>query len=71
MDLQLPRPAPPDGKLAYRRDGFGRPKALLPARPKLGLHTLASFECRAVVHDGEVHINCPACAAAELLTAGG
>jgi hypothetical protein len=63
MDLELLRTAQPDGKLAYGRDNSGRTLALLPARCKLGLHTLAPSEYRAIVQDGEVHIPCPSCAA--------
>jgi hypothetical protein len=51
-----------DGTLTSRYDSTGRPVALLPARCKLGRHTLGHAEFRAVVHGGEAHISCLACA---------
>lgn len=62
MDRQLLEPSQMDGKLTCRRDSTGRLVALLPARCKLGRHTLGHFEFRAVVHDGEARISCLACA---------
>lgn len=51
-----------DGKLTYRYDSTGRQVALLPARCKLGRHTLGHSQFHAVVHDGEARISCLACA---------
>ncbi|WP_434443964.1 hypothetical protein [Lentzea sp. E54] len=51
-----------DGKLTYSYDTTGRPVALLPARCKLGRHTLGHSQFRAVVRDGEARISCLACA---------
>lgn len=62
MDRQLLEPSQMDGALTYRYDSTGRPVALLPARCKLGRHTLGHSQFRAVVRDGEAHISCLACA---------
>ena len=62
MDRQLLEPSQVDGTLTYRYDSTGRPVALLPARCKLGRHTLGHSQFRAVVRDGEAHISCLACA---------
>lgn len=62
MDRQLLEPSQIDGKLTYRHDPTGRKVALLPARCKLGRHTFGHSQFRAVVHDGEAHIRCLACA---------
>ena len=62
MDRQLLESSQMDGNLTYRYDSTGRPVALLPARCKLGRHTLGHSEFRAVVHDGEARISCLACA---------
>lgn len=62
MDRQLLKPSQMDGTLTYRYDSTGRPVALLPARCKLGRHTLGHTQFRAVVYDGEAHISCLACA---------
>lgn len=62
MDRQLLEPSQMDGDLTYRCDSTGRLVALLPARCKLGRHTLGHSEFRAVVHDGEARISCLACA---------
>ncbi|SES34358.1 hypothetical protein SAMN05216188_1366 [Lentzea xinjiangensis] len=62
MDWQLLKPSQMDGTLTFRYDTTGQPVALLPARCKLGRHTLGHSQFRAVVHDGEVHISCLACA---------
>jgi hypothetical protein len=62
MDRQLLEPSQMDGTLTYRYDSTGRPVALLPARCKLGRHTLGHSQFRAVVRDGEAHISCLACA---------
>ncbi|MCP2242485.1 hypothetical protein [Lentzea aerocolonigenes] len=62
MDRQLLEPSQMDGQLTYRFDTTGRRVALLPARCKLGRHTLGHSQFRAVVHDGEAHISCLACA---------
>ena len=62
MDRQLLEPSQMDGKLTCRRDSTGRLVALLPARCKLGRHTLGHSEFRAVVQDGEALISCLACA---------
>ena len=62
MDRQLLEPSQMDGKLTCRYDSTGVQVALLPARCKLGRHTLGHSEFRAVVHDGEAHISCLACA---------
>ncbi|SDP98065.1 hypothetical protein [Lentzea jiangxiensis] len=62
MDRQLLEPSRMDGELTHRYDSAGRPVALLPARCKLGRHTLGHSRFRAVVRDGEVHISCLACA---------
>jgi hypothetical protein len=51
-----------DGSLTYKYDSTGRRIALLPARCKLGRHTLGHSEFRAVVHDGVARISCLACA---------
>lgn len=51
-----------DGKLTYRFDTTGQSVALLPARCKLGRHTLGHSQFRAVVSDGEARISCLACA---------
>lgn len=58
----LLEPSQVDGRLTHRYDSTGRPVALLPARCKLGRHTLGHSQFRAVVHDGEAHISCLACA---------
>lgn len=63
MDRHHPKPSQVDGKLMYRRDSTGQLVALLPARCKLGRHTLGHFEFRALVQDGEALIHCLACAA--------
>ncbi|KOV83122.1 hypothetical protein ADL03_21375 [Nocardia sp. NRRL S-836] len=52
-----------DGRLTFRYDSTGQPVALLPARCKLGRHTLGHSRFRAIVHDGEARISCLACAA--------
>ncbi|ANZ41653.1 hypothetical protein BBK82_42605 [Lentzea guizhouensis] len=52
-----------DGNLTCRYDSTGQLVALLPARCKLGRHTLAHSQFRAVVQNGEAHIRCLACAA--------
>jgi hypothetical protein len=62
MDRQLLEPSQMDGNLTYRYDSAGRRAALLPARCKLGRHTLGHSEFRAIVHDGEARISCLACA---------
>ncbi|MDX8148389.1 hypothetical protein SK854_40180 [Lentzea sp. BCCO 10_0061] len=62
MDRQLLEPSQMDGTLTYRYDSTGRPVALLPARCKLGRHTLGHAQFRAVVRNGEAHISCLACA---------
>lgn len=62
MDRQLLKPSQMDGKLTYRFDTTGRSVALLPARCKLGRHTLGHSQFRAVVQDGEATISCLACA---------
>lgn len=62
MDRQLLEPSQMDGKLTYMYDKTGRQVALLPARCKLGRHTLGHSQFRAVVRDGEPHISCLACA---------
>lgn len=62
MDRQLLEPSRMDGHLTHRYDSTGQSVALLPARCKLGRHTLAHSQFRAVVHDGEAHISCLACA---------
>lgn len=61
MDRQLLEPSQMDGNLTYRYDATGRRVALLPARCKLGRHTLGHSQFRAVVQDGEAHISCLAC----------
>jgi hypothetical protein len=63
MDRQLLEPSQMDGNLTYRYDSTGRLVALLPARCKLGRHTLGHSEFRAVLQDGEARISCLACAA--------
>ena len=62
MDRQLLEPSQMDGNLTYKYDSTGRLVALLPARCKLGRHTLGHSQFRAVVQDGEAHISCLACA---------
>lgn len=62
MDRQLLEPSRVDGKLTHRYDSTGRSVALLPARCKLGRHTLGHSQFRAVVHNGEAQISCLACA---------
>ncbi|MFD9701304.1 hypothetical protein [Lentzea sp. NPDC059081] len=62
MDRQLLEPSQVDGNLAHRYDSTGHLVALLPARCKLGRHTLGHSQFRAVVHDGEALISCLACA---------
>lgn len=62
MDRQLLAPSQMDGTLTYRYDSTGRPVALLPSKCKLGRHTLGHSQFKAVVHDGEAHISCLACA---------
>ena len=62
MDRQLLEPSQMDGNLTYRYDSTGQLVALLPARCKLGRHTLGHSEFRAVVQDGETRISCLACA---------
>ncbi|HEX7303827.1 hypothetical protein [Lentzea sp.] len=62
MDRQLLEPSLMDGHLTFTHDSTGRPVALLPARCKLGRHTLGHNRFRAVVRDGEAHISCLACA---------
>lgn len=62
MDRPLPKPSQMDGKLTYRVDMAGQSVALLPARCKLGRHTLGRSQFRAVVSDGEARISCLACA---------
>ena len=62
MDRQLLEPSQMDGNLTYRYDTTGQRVALLPARCKLGRHTLGHAQFRAVVHDGEAHFSCLACA---------
>jgi hypothetical protein len=62
MDRQLLEPSQMDGSLTCRYDSTGRLVALLPARCKLGRHTLGHAEFRAIVHDGEARISCLACA---------
>ncbi|MEU3650046.1 hypothetical protein AB0E59_42240 [Lentzea sp. NPDC034063] len=62
MDRQLLKPSQMDGKLTYRHDSIGQLVALLPARCKLGRHTLGHSEFHAVVRDGEALIRCLACA---------
>jgi hypothetical protein len=62
MDRQLLEPSQMDGTLTYGQDSTGRLIALLPARCKLGRHTFGHSQFRAVVHDGEAHISCLACA---------
>ena len=62
MDRQLLEPSQMDGNLTYRYDSTGRPIALLPARCKLGRHTLGHSQFRAVVQDGEARVSCLACA---------
>lgn len=62
MDRQALEPSQMDGHLTYRFDSAGRSVALLPARCKLGRHTLGHSQFRAVVRDGEAHISCLACA---------
>lgn len=62
MDRQLLKPSQMDGKLTYRYDSTGHQVALLPARCKLGRHTLGHSQFRAVVQDGEATISCLACA---------
>lgn len=61
MDRQRLEPSQMDGVLTYRHDSTGQAVALLPARCKLGRHTLGHFQFRAVVQDGEAHISCLAC----------
>lgn len=61
MDRQLLKPSQMDGNLTYRYDSTGGLVAVLPARCKLGRHTLGHFQFRAVVHDGEARISCLAC----------
>lgn len=62
MDRQLLEPSRMDGKLTYRYDSTGELVALLPARCKLGRHTLGHSEFHAVVQAGEARISCLACA---------
>ncbi|USX54124.1 hypothetical protein [Lentzea sp. HUAS12] len=62
MDRQLLKPSPMDGQLTHRYDSTGRSVAILPARCKLGRHTLGHSQFRAIAHDGEAHISCLACA---------
>ena len=62
MDRQLLEPSQMDGKLTYTYDSTGHTVALLPARRKLGRHTLGHSQFRAVVEDGEARISCLACA---------
>jgi hypothetical protein len=62
MDRQLLEPSQMDGSLTYRYDSTGRLIALLPARCKLGRHTLGHSQFRAIVQDGEARISCLACA---------
>ena len=62
MDRQLLEPSQMDGKLTYKFDFTGRRVALLPARCKLGRHTLGHSQFRATVRNGEAHISCLACA---------
>ncbi len=62
MDRQLLESSQMDGNLTYRYDSTGRPIALLPARCKLGRHTLGHSEFRAVVQYGEARVSCLACA---------
>jgi hypothetical protein len=62
MDRQLLEPSQLDGDLTCRYDCTGRLVALLPARCKLGRHTLGHSQFRAIVHDGEARISCLACA---------
>ncbi|MEU3645186.1 hypothetical protein AB0E59_17520 [Lentzea sp. NPDC034063] len=62
MDRQLLEPSQMDGTLTFRYDSTGRPVALLPARCKLGRHTLGHSQFQAVVRNGEAHISCNACA---------
>lgn len=62
MDRQLLEPSQMDGELTYRYDSTGHQVALLPARCKLGRHTLSHSQFRAVVQDGEATISCLACA---------
>jgi hypothetical protein len=61
MDRQLLESSQMDGKLTYRYTTMGR-VALLPARCKLGRHTLGHSQFRAVLQDGEARISCLACA---------
>ncbi|MFI6100858.1 hypothetical protein ACIA8G_35360 [Lentzea sp. NPDC051213] len=62
MDRQLLEPSQMDGNLTCRYDSTGQLVAVLPARCKLGRHTLGHSEFRAVVRDGEARIRCLACA---------
>ncbi|KJK40101.1 hypothetical protein UK23_40505 [Lentzea aerocolonigenes] len=62
MDRQLLEPSQMDGKLMYRYDTTGHKVALLPARCKLGRHTLGHSQFRAVVENGEARVSCLACA---------
>ena len=62
MDRQHVELSRMDGNLTFRYDSTGQPVALLPARCKLGRHTLGHSQFRAVVQDGEAHISCLACA---------
>lgn len=62
MDRQRLEPSRVDGTLTYRYDSTGRSVADLPARCKLGRHTLGHARFQAVVRDGEASVSCLACA---------
>lgn len=63
VDGQHPNPSEMDGNLSFRPDSLGKVVAVLPARCKLGRHTLGHSQFRAVVQHGEALVSCLECVA--------